>query len=244
MHQKKSVKNIQKMFDCLREHNLKLKWSKCTFMQKETWCPGFIISEDGIMAHPDKVKVMRQILSPTCVREVRSFLGMCSYYRRFIPNFSAIAKPCIRLTEKFAKFEWNKKCQATFDFLKQSLTTVPVLAYPDTCKPQFSIQMLVMIVLGHVYAKSRIYKEMKSNEVNEEPIHYLSNKLTASQTKWPRIEKEAFAIFFALQKLEQYLHDCEFVIRRDHRPLKYIMDSPVQKKKDSILDHKHPWLQL
>ena len=96
---------------------------------------GFIISEDGIMADPHKVKVIRQMLPPTCIWELRSFIGMCSYYRRFIPNFSAIAKPFIRLTKKFAKFEWNKECQAAFDFLKESLTTVPVLAYPDTSKP-------------------------------------------------------------------------------------------------------------
>ena len=88
-------------------------------MQKETWYMGF--SEDGIMADPDTVKVMRQMLPPTCI-------GMCSYYRRFIPNFSATAKHIIRLGKKFAKLEWSKECQATFDFLKESLTTVPVLA--------------------------------------------------------------------------------------------------------------------
>ena len=75
--------------------------------------------------------------------------------------------------------------------------------------------------------------EMKSNEPYEEPINYLSlsHKLTASQTNWPTIGKEAFTFFYALQKLDQYLHDSEFVIRTDHKPLKYIMDSPVQNKK-------------
>ena len=72
---------------------------------------------------------------------------------------------------------------------------------------------------------------MQPNEPNEKPIHDLSHKLTASQTNWPTIEKEAFAIFYALQKLDQHLHDSEFVIRTDHKPLKYIMDSPVQNKK-------------
>ena len=104
-------------------------------MQRETQYLGFIIIEDGIMADPDKVKVLRKIFPPTCVREVRSFIGMCSYYRRFIPNFSAIAKPLIRLMKKFVKFERCKECQAAFDFLKVGLTTVPVLAYPDTRKP-------------------------------------------------------------------------------------------------------------
>ena len=88
-------------------------------MQKETQYLGFLISEDGNMADPDKVKVLRQMLPPTCVGEVRSFIGMCRYYRRFIPNSSAIAKALIRLTKKFAKFEWSKGCQAAFDFFKR-----------------------------------------------------------------------------------------------------------------------------
>ena len=72
---------------------------------------GLIITKDGIMADPNKVKVIRQVLPPTCVREVKSFIGVCSYYTRFIPNFSTIVKPFIILTKKFAKFEWNKECQ-------------------------------------------------------------------------------------------------------------------------------------
>ena len=95
-------------------------------MQKETQYLCFIISED------DKVRVKRQVLPPTCVRKVRNFIGMCSYYRRFIPHFSAIVRPLIRLTKKF---EWSKECQASFDFHNDGLTTVPVLTYPDTSKP-------------------------------------------------------------------------------------------------------------
>ena len=87
-------------------------------MQKETQDLGFIISEDCIMVNPDKVKVMRKMPTPTCVREVRSFISMCCYYRRFIPYFSAIAKPLIRLTKNFTKFEWSKECRAAFDFLR------------------------------------------------------------------------------------------------------------------------------
>ena len=97
--------HIQIISDCLGQYNLKFKLSKCKFMQKETQYLGYIITKDGITADPDKVKVMRQILPPICVREVRSYIGMCSYYRRFIPNFSAMAKPLIRSTKKFAKFD-------------------------------------------------------------------------------------------------------------------------------------------
>ena len=89
-----------------------------------------------------------------------------------------------------------------------------------------------MTALEHAYAKSRITRgNEKSNEPNEKPIHYLSHKLTASQTNWPTIEKEAFAIFYALQTSDQYLLDSEFVIRTDHKPLKYIMDPQYRTKR-------------
>ena len=90
------------------------------------------------------------MLPPENVRQVRSFIGMCSFYRRFIANFSEIAIPIIKLTKEFAKFEWTKECQIAFDFLKESLTTVPVLGYPDINKPYICTLMLVIIVLGHV----------------------------------------------------------------------------------------------
>ena len=170
-------------------------------MQKETQYLGFIISEDGIMADPDKVKVMRQMLPPTCVREVRGFIGICSYYRRFNPNFSAIAKLLIRLTKKFAKFYWSKECQAGFNFIKDSLTAVPVLAYPDTRKPYILYTDSSDDFIGVCLCQEQDTQvEMKSNEPNEKPIHYLSHKLITSLTNWPTIEKEAFGIFMIYKK--------------------------------------------
>ena len=134
MHQKKNINNILRN-DCLRQQNLKLKMSKCKLLQREIHYLIFIISRDGIMADPDKVKVRRQMQTPTCTHDARSFIGMCSDYRRLIPNFSAIAKHLIQLTKKFDIFEWNKECQAAVGFLKETLTTVPTLAYPYPNKP-------------------------------------------------------------------------------------------------------------
>ena len=81
-----------------------------------------------------------------------------SYYRRFIPNFLAIVKPLIKLTKKFAKFEWSKEYQAAFDFFKESLKAVPVLAYPDSSKPCILYTDASDDCLGHVFAKNRIHK--------------------------------------------------------------------------------------
>ena len=105
---KEHIRHIQIVFGRLRQQQLKLKLSKCNFVQKETLYLGFIISESGIMSDPDKEHVIRNMVPSKCVREVRRFIGMCSYYR-CIAHFSAIAKPLINLTKKFAKFEWAKR---------------------------------------------------------------------------------------------------------------------------------------
>ena len=150
-------------------------------MQKETQYLGFIIGKDDIMADPEKVKVMRQILPPTCVTEVRSFIGICSYYRSFTPNILAIVKLLIRLTKKFTKFDWGKECQAAFDFLKGSLTIVPVLAHPDTSKPYNLYTDASHDCTGEcLWQLQDTQGVIKSNEPNEKPVHYLSHKLTAS----------------------------------------------------------------
>ena len=148
-----NIKHIQLVFDRLRQHQLKLKISKCKFMQEETQYLGFIINRQGIMTDPDKVQVIKNINPPNCVREVRSFIGMCNYYRSFFPNFSAKAKPLIKLTRKFAKFEWNKECQAAFDHLKECLTTSPLLYIQTQVSHTFFILILVMIVLVHASVK-------------------------------------------------------------------------------------------
>ena len=128
-------KHISQIFECLREHKLKMKISKCKFVQSETQYLGFIVDGNGIKPDPEKVKVIRAMLPPENVKGVHSFLGMISYYHHFIPKFSEIAIPLIKLTKKFAKFEWTTECQSAFEVLKNSLSTIPVLGYPDVNKP-------------------------------------------------------------------------------------------------------------
>ena len=217
------MKHLAMIFQRLRAFNLKLKLKKCSFLKTETRYLGFIINKDGIMPDQEKVKAIRTLPSPTCVREVRSFLGMTSYYRRFIPNFSSIAECLIALTRKHARFVWKDEHQQAFDYLKDSLTVVPLLSYPDPNLPYV------------------LYTDASNNCVGgcltqcidgvEKPIFYLSHKLSRSQCKWSTILKEAYAIHFALNKLDYYLHNANFVIKTDHHPLKYLLESPMQNKK-------------
>ena len=157
---------------------------------------------------------------------------MCSYYRRFIPNFSEIAKPIIKLTKIFAKFDWNTHCQTAFDLLKELLTTAPVLTYPDPNNPYILYTDASDECIGACLTQIHDNVDEKlSTTPCEKPNYYFSHKLTKSQINWLVIEKEVFAIFYALQKLDQYLHDSEFVIRTDHNPLKNLMNSTIENKK-------------
>jgi hypothetical protein len=119
----------------LREHHLYAKLSKCDFWLKEIKFLGHTISQAGIGVDPDKVQEVMNWKPPTTVRQIRSFLGLAGYYRRFIPDFSRIVKPITELLKKEVKFVWGQKCEDAFHTLRQHLTTAPVLAQPDSSKP-------------------------------------------------------------------------------------------------------------
>ena len=224
--------HIQQVFDRLREHSLRLKLKKCSFLKSETNYLGFVINENGILPEARKVNIIKKLATPTSVRDARSLIGMCSYYRRFIPRFSEIAEPIIALTRKHAKFKWDERCQVAFETLKEKLASFPVLGYPDPNKKYVLYTDASHNCIGACLTQpcDDILSPGDCGK-NEKPIYYLSHKLSDTQTRWSTIEKEAFAIHFSLQKLDHYLHGAEFVIRTDHKPLKYYLDTPVQNKK-------------
>jgi hypothetical protein len=119
----------------LREHQLYAKFSKCTFWLEEIQFLGHILSAKGIAVDPNKVKDILEWRSPTTMHQVRSFLGLAGYYRRFIPDFSKIVKPITELLKNDVKFDWSPKCNEAFQQLKTLLTTASVLAQPDVEKP-------------------------------------------------------------------------------------------------------------
>jgi hypothetical protein len=119
----------------LREHHLYAKLSKCDFWLKEIKFLGHTISQAGITVDPDKVHEVMNWKPPVTVRQIQSFLGLAGYYRRFIPDFSRIAKPITELLKKETKIVWSQKCEDAFHALRQHLTTAPLLAQPNSSKP-------------------------------------------------------------------------------------------------------------
>jgi hypothetical protein len=129
------AQHLRVILQWLRDHQLYAKFSKCAFWLKEVPFLGHVISVEGIAVDPRKIQEVLNWKSPKSVTQIRSFLRLAGYYRRFILNFSKIAKPMTQLLEKEAKFKWSPQCEDVFLTLKNLLTTAPVLAQPDIEKP-------------------------------------------------------------------------------------------------------------
>ena len=173
--------HIQTVFARLRQHGLKLKLKKCQFLQAETNYLGFVINREVIKPCEKTLEAIRTLPVSTCVRDYRNLTDMCSYYRRFIPNFSEIAEPIIALTRKYAKFRWTEQYDKTSNFLKDSLTVIPFL-YPDPNKPY-----VLYTDASNASIRACLTQECEDNEEvipdikHEKPIYYLSHKLSDTQ---------------------------------------------------------------
>ncbi|KAK3006223.1 hypothetical protein RJ639_015567 [Escallonia herrerae] len=125
------VEHLKTVFEVLRENELYVKWEKCSFAKEEVHFLGHIIKGGTLWMDKEKVKVIKEWEAPTKVSELRSFLGLANYYRRFIKGYSAKVAPLMDLLKKGKTWEWSKRCQSAFEGLKEAVTEEPVLALPD-----------------------------------------------------------------------------------------------------------------
>ena len=166
-------------------------------MKSEIEYLGHIVSPDGIRPNPEKVRSIQTLGPPTTVKGVRSFLGLAGYYRNFIPQFSAIARPLTKLTRKNERFIWDDDTQQAFEYLKKKLTEAPILGYPDVNRPYSLYTDASDYSVGGILTQD--------TPEGEKVICYVSHQLTTSRMHYPVIEKECFAIIYCLTKLRQYL---------------------------------------
>ena len=129
------LEHLEIVFSCLREAGLKMNHSKCDFFKSEIHYLGHLISPEGISPLPNKLHSIRHMPVPNNTKEIKQFLGLTGYYRKFVPRFADISRPLATLTKKDAKFEWTSACQKSFELLKEALCGEPVLKYADTSKP-------------------------------------------------------------------------------------------------------------
>ena len=214
------LEHLRKVFLRLREAKLKLKASKCSFFKKHIQYLGHLVSGDGIEPLPEKLEAVENMPPPKTPKEVRQFLGLVGYYRKFVPKFADIARPLTNLTKQDVKFEWTDKCQKTFQLLKDMLLKEPVLKYPDPSKPY------TLFTDASKYAWACVLTQEYEHEFDGKikkilhPITYVSGLFKGSQVNWATLTKEAYAIYMSVKKLPYYLQDADIILRSDHLPLK------------------------
>jgi hypothetical protein len=202
--------HIRVVLQQVRDHRLYAKFSKCEFWLDSVNFLGHTISSKGISVDPTKVQEVMDWKPPTSVHQIRSFLGLAGYYRRFIPDFSKIAKPMTELLRKEVKFHWNDKCEEAFHTLRKLLTTAPVLAQPDSTKPFDVYCDASRTGLGCVL--------MQNNRV----IAYAFRALRNHEQNYPTHDLELAAVVHALKIWRHHLMGAKCNIYTDHKSLKYI----------------------
>jgi hypothetical protein len=171
---------------------------------------GHVLSAEGVAVDPSKVVAVQKWQSPKSVFQVRSFLGLAGYYRRFIEGFSKIAKPMTELLKKDKKFVWSEDCEKSFQELKKRLTTAPVLTLPDTSKPFEIFCDASRTGLGCVLMQDR------------KVVAYASRQLRPHELNYPTHDLELAAVVHALKIWRHYLLGSRCEIYSDHKSLKYI----------------------
>ena len=202
--------HLRAVLEKLRENKLYAKYQKCEFWLDQVAFLGHIVSADGIKVDPAKVEAITNWSRPSTVTEVRSFLGLAGYYRRFVEGFSTIAMPLTQLTRKSNKFIWTDECEISFQELKKRLVTSPVLTLP--------YGMGGYVIYSDASKKGLGCVLMQHGKV----IAYASRQLKPHEVNYPTHDLELAAVIFALKIWRHYLYGDKCDIFTDHKSLKYI----------------------
>ena len=210
------MEHLTEVFERLQNAGLKLKPRKCHLFQTEVIYLGHKVSEKGIETDPQKIAAIKEWPVPTNVHEIRSFIGLCSYYRKFIRDFSEIAEPLHKLTRKDHKFNWTDKCHSAFETLKEKLITSPILAYPSVEKS---------FILDTDASDYSIGAVLSQNfDDGEKVIAYGSKSFSNSERHYCVTRKELLAVVYFVKYFRHYLYGKKFKIRTDHSALKWLFN--------------------
>ena len=211
----KHIDGLEKVLQRLRSAGLKVFPKKCQFFQEEVAFLGHVVNRDGIATSPDKISAVQEWPIPNNVHDVRSFLGTCSYYRRFIKNFAEIARPLHRLTEKHASFHWTEQCQESFQSLKRALTTSPILRYPKMELP------FILDTDASGFALGAVLSQIEDGK--EQVIAYYSKSFSKCERNYCVTRRELLAIVSAVKHFHHYLYGKHFTVRTDHGALSWLL---------------------
>jgi len=211
---KEHLDRLEIILQRLRDSGLKLKPEKCCLFRKSVSFLGHIISEDGIGTDLQKTQAVSEWPTPECVKDVRSILGLASYYRRFVQNFAKIASPLHAITKKNERFKWSYEAQTAFDALKVAMTSAPILSTP-TDDDDF-----VLDTDASDHAIGAVFSQ-KQNGIERE-IVYASRSLDRREQNYCVTRKELWAVVYFLPYFKQYLLGRQFVVRTDHAALTWL----------------------
>ncbi len=207
------AEHLEQVLQLLREKKFYVKRSKCHFNVPEVEFLGHFVGRNGVRVDPRKVQIVKDWPVPRNQSELRSFLGLANYFRRFVHAYSSIAKPLHELTRDgvvWSKGIWTAACQVAFDLLKEKLTTAPVLALPDFTKPFEVICDASKTTVGAILVQEG------------RPVAFESRKLTPAEVNYDTTERELVAVIHALTVWRCYLDGVSCKIISDHEPLKYL----------------------
>ena len=214
------VQHLDTVMSVLRNHQFYCKLKKCEFEKAELKFLGHIVGATGVKVDPDKIAVIRDYPRPTNVSELRSFLGLATYFRNFVLAFSVLAGPLHKLTGKDVPFVWSPECESAFQGLKHVLTHAPVLAMPNFSKPFEMVSDASRKGMGAVLLQEG------------RPVAFFSRALTPPEHNYSVTELEMAAVYHALYAWRCYLEGGEHVFRiiTDHNPLTYLQTCELSRR--------------
>ncbi|XP_055913098.1 uncharacterized protein LOC129946788 [Eupeodes corollae] len=205
---------LKEVFKRLGDAGLKVGREKCNFCRPSLKFLGYVVDRNGLHVDPEKVESMIRIPAPKNVKEIRSFVGTISWYRRFVPNFAILVRPLTDLLKKSKKFEWTKECEESFRKAKECLVTAPILTCPDFSRP------FVVQTDASDYGIGAVLSQ--EFEDGEKAICYLSRSLNRNERNYSTTEKECLAVLWAIEKLRPYLEGVRFTVVTDHHSLVWL----------------------
>ena len=216
------LQRLQEVFSRLRKANLKLHPGKCKLFQREVGYLGHLVSEHGIAPNPEKVRDVQEWPRPRDVKEVRQFLGLSGYYRRFMRGYAEVARPIIDLTKQGVPFVWTEECETAFETLKKRLTEAPILGYPRDEGELF------LDTDASGYALGGILSQVQDGE--ERVLAYASKALSPAEQRYCTTRRELLAVVTFATHFRQYLLSKPFTVRTDHASLRWLvhMKDPMQ----------------
>ncbi|XP_037834631.1 uncharacterized protein LOC112450568 [Kryptolebias marmoratus] len=208
------LERLEHVFARLRGANLKLKPSKCCLFREQVIFLGHKVSAEGVATDPQKIQRVQEWPTPRNVREVRQFVGLASYYRRYVENFATVAKPLHELTKKYARFNWSTQCQEALEELKRRLTSAPVLGYP------LDSGELLLDTDASDCGIGAVLSQIQEGE--ERVLAYGSKCLSATERNYCTTRRELLAVVEFTSHFRQYLLGRHFTIRTDHSSLRWL----------------------